>query len=241
MARMLKVAVASLLLLGSGLPAMSWAAAAEPEGDVPSFPEEVADPKPVEETAGPQADSEPVPATEPAPLRLWKFNLGLGALAHNLGKYGSEPSGEGPFISSMFVELIYTGRYPLGFGTWFLSPLVSFTPIGHGSEEGSQSSRILRFAARAGHPAGPVDFVGGLGVLNWIVRGSGGTIVLDNGNTQTEFGLPSDSSVASYFYWEAGASVSSGRFRWESSLFVTGLLSSRRAFNFATHVTIGVF
>ena len=103
----------------------------------------------------------------------------------------------------------------------------------------------MRFAGRGvyGLPVGPatIDFFGGLGVLNSIVSGSGGTVRLNNGNGFSEFGVPSDSSTTNLFYWEAGAGAQIAAIRWDNSILVTGMLSSRRAWSLSSQLSFGVF
>jgi hypothetical protein len=169
-----------------------------------------------------------------------RFYFGAGALAYNMGHYANQVSGQTALEAYILPDLSLMGRFGLGSGAWSLSPQLSFTPLGHGSPDGGESTRILRIEGRVLRSIRILDLQLGVGLLNAIVSGSGGTINLNNGNGMTTFGIPADSSMASLFYWEAGLGAElTSSFRLEGSFFVTGAASSSRAYNLSTFLSYG--
>ncbi|MGK5082679.1 hypothetical protein WDW37_05180 [Bdellovibrionota bacterium FG-1] len=183
-----------------------------------------------------------------------RFFVGGGVLAHNLGQYSTQPSGMTSLVSSVFPELVLSAWLPVDEGPWSLSPFLALTPgipftgatvFAHTTADGGEKTQLLRLAVRAQRDLGlepwSVGLFGGLGVLAWTIRGMGGTIELNNGNSKSIFGLPSETSTSRVFYGELGVGVQRWRFRWESSILMTGALSPRRAVSVTTQLSFGVF
>lgn len=181
-------------------------------------------------------------ATPPAP----RVYLGAGAFAHNLGQYSRDTAGSTQFLTAVFQEFSITARFPFATrpAASFL-PVLAFTPFGRQSPDGNQTSRVLRLSARAAYAwvldGAAIEPFAGVGLLSWVVSGSGGTVSLNNGNATTDFGLPDDSSMSRVFHGEAGIGVQVGNFRWDNALLVSGWLSSRRALSFSSQIGFRVF
>ncbi len=180
------------------------------------------------------------------------FYLGLGLLLHDLGRYTTAADGSSSFVSSVFPELVGQFRTPWPLGglnqeNWFFSANLALTPFGHSNPEGGASTRIIRGGARVGReftlltPALKVEPLGGTGLMFSYIRGTGGTVSLNNGNTVTQFGLPDRSALAYVFYLEFGFSVEVSKLRWENSMLMSGVLSGRRAVSFVTDFSYAFF
>ncbi len=125
---------------------------------------------------------------------------------------------------------------------WGISPLVAFTFFGHETPEKGGSNRIFRAEVRGTREFGDhLDAGLGLGLLNWIFTGSGGTVELNNGTATTLFGNPSETTTARMLYLGATAGLRAGPFRWENSLFMIGALASRRSVSFASQLAYGFY
>ena len=90
------------------------------------------------------------------------------------------------------------------------------------------------------------DLVGlkaGVGVLYSLINGSGGSAVLNNGNTTSTFGLPLFSSVTRNFYVDLGLGVGvTSDFRLDIDLILTQPFSDlKRAVSTEVALRYGVW
>lgn len=188
----------------------------------------------------PVAVSTPTPKPDAAPSPKILY-LGAGVLFYNTGMYANQVTGQSGFGGELLPELSVMGRFALGSG-WGISPLLSYTPLGHKSPEGGETTTVLRIEARGTRSlARFLDVQLGFGLADEIINGAGGTVDLNNGNGVTTFGIPSGSSSACLFYWEAGVSVEViGPLRLEGSAFMTGPLSTSRALSYTISLSYGL-
>jgi hypothetical protein len=166
---------------------------------------------------------------------LW---AGVGALNQNTARYSSSPTGTSSPFSSLYAEVYVAAR--LGGAEWAFSPLLTYTPLGHSSSDGSVSN-LMRVGLRGVKSFGPFELLVGVGDLLYWVGGSGGTVVLNNGTASSSFGVPASKSLTSQFYIDAGAGmIFLNRFRFDANINMVDLLSSaRRSVNGVASIGIG--
>jgi hypothetical protein len=170
-----------------------------------------------------------------------RFFAGLGMLVFNGGRYANQASGDTGYGALVLPELSVSARIPLGTTSWRIAPLLSFTPIAHKSVDGGESTYVLRYEVKAVRELfWGLDAEAGVGIYDAIIRGTGGTIELGNGNSKSTFGFPSHSSSTLLFYWEAGLGHELiHSLRVDAQAFVTNLVSSGRTFNYSLQLSYG--
>jgi hypothetical protein len=172
----------------------------------------------------------------------WSY-LGMGALAHNAGKTATDAStGETPLLGDLYSDVSLTGLFRLG-GRWALSPHILYNFMSTTSPEKEESTSVFALGVRAVYSfSDAVDIHVGPSVLQYTIRGGGGTVTLDNGSGTSPFGIPDDASTGSLVCWDVGLGVTLGRVRVDGAVLVSGAFSSEtRAFNPYVSLSWGVF
>ena len=172
----------------------------------------------------------------------WSY-LGIGALAHNAGKTATDAStGETPLLGDLYSDVSFTGLFRLG-GNWALSPHVLYNFMSTASPEDEESTSVLAAGLRAVYSfSDALDFHIGPSVLQYTIRGGGGTVTLDNGAGTSPFGIPDDTSTSSLVCWDLGLGLTVGRVRVDGAVLVSGAFSTEtRAFNPYVSLSWGVF
>lgn len=164
----------------------------------------------------------------------------MGLLVFSTGQYAYTAAGEKEFRSIVLPELSFSGCYPIQ-GDLGFAPMISFTPLGHNNPDSGLTTRVLRVEGKLTYlVSGGLGLQAGLGVENTIMRGSGGTVQLKNGNDVTTFGLPSKAVLTSLFYGQLGLGFELMQpLRFDLSIFAIGLLSSSRALNYSFALSYG--
>ena len=167
--------------------------------------------------------------------------LGVSVLAPHLGKWSAGESGATKLFGASLPELVLHARWGLGASKWSILPRLSYTPLAKSLSESGETLRVMRGSLGVSRDLfWGLDLQLGTGVLGWQVAGSGGTVTLDNGNSTSVFGLPSESKIARSLYLETGLGLRMGRLRWDSSVFANGAFSSRLAWSVASQFSWGI-
>jgi hypothetical protein len=87
---------------------------------------------------------------------------------------------------------------------------------------------ILNLGAFVGRRLGPLDLRVGPGVYFYMISGQGGSVVLDNGNSTSEFYSPGFTSTARMFYLSAGTGLELGAFRLDADAVFLNTFSRLR-------------
>lgn len=164
-------------------------------------------------------------------------------MAHNAGKTATDAStGETPLMGDLYSDVSLTTLFHLG-GRWALSPHILYNFMSTASPEDEESSSVLAAGLRAVYSfSDALDFHIGPSVLQYTIRGQGGTVTLDNGSGTSPFGTPEDSSTSSLVCWDLGLGLTVGRVRLDAAVLVSGAFSSAtRAFNPYVSLSWGVF
>ena len=172
----------------------------------------------------------------------WSY-LGVGALAHNVGKTATDAStGETPLLGDLYSDVSFTGLIRLD-DRWAISPHVLYNFMSTASPENEESTSVFAAGVRAVYSiSDALDLHVGPSVLQYSIRGGGGTVTLDNGSGTSPFGIPDDTSTSSLVCWDVGVGLSVGRVRVDGAVLVSGAFSSEtRAFNPYVSLSWGVF
>ena len=133
--------------------------------------------------------------------------------------------------------------YELNFDPVDIVPTFQYTHDGPDNIDGGLNNRYFYL----GFPIkftlfGPVDFIGGPGVLFFRQSGNGGVVVLNNGNSTANFNLPDSNRLSKYWALEGGLIFRVLRnFKIDTRVLISGFLSGRRSFSIAAAGHLGIF
>jgi len=156
-------------------------------------------------------------------------SVGLGYLAHNAGVAATDASsGAKPFLSDTYTQFNISGRFTVA-EAWSISPLLMLTYPAKKTAENMETTALTYFTVRGMRDFG-MGFDGhfGLGVLYYELKGSGGTIQLQNGSGTATFGIPSQTRSSSLLAWDFGGGYHYQIYRVDLSLVYTSIFSSTR-------------
>ena len=165
--------------------------------------------------------------------------LGVGVISQNVGRLTASDTGSASLLTSNFTEIHLIADFDF-LGSWHLSPMVGYTPLGRKSADSNEKAYLLPIAVRLSNSLGLFNFFGGPGILIYKISGEGGTATLNNGTTTAVFGLPSESVSSKLLMLDLGIDRNFSNFKLAAETMLTGLLSSRRAFNLMLSISYGV-
>ncbi len=168
-----------------------------------------------------------------------KIYLGVGVISQNVGRLTSSDTGSASLFTSNFTEIHLVADFDF-LGSWHLSPMVGYTPLGLKSADTNEKSYLLPIAVRLSNSLGLFNVFAGPGILIYKISGSGGTATLNNGTTTAVFGLPSETVSSKLFMLDFGIDRNFSNFKLAAETMLTGLLTSRRAFNLMLSISYGV-
>jgi len=168
---------------------------------------------------------------------------GVGVFFYSLNRYTQNLDGSDSGFGETAAEIALLTRFTLKDRLTIL-PSFRFTPLGRATGDEAAQVRVIRLDAPLGYTfsfLAPLEVCFGPGITFYQMTGSGGTVVLNNGNTTTEFGKPNESVAARNFVLQAGLSTKVWkRLRLELGLSIPGLTSSRRDYHLFSSLTYGV-
>lgn len=162
------------------------------------------------------------------------FRVGLALYQQNsLGEItktaDGSPSMTGSFSYPVFVKYDY-----LLTTEWYVSPQLSYTPIGRDSSGAATTTTMAQFILPVGFDLyrwteSSLDWQFGVGLTHYSIKGNGGTDTLYNGSTPTVFVKPSRSTTALTGLFLVGTSLGYGSSRFGFDFIFEGLLSEKRS------------
>ena len=170
-----------------------------------------------------------------------RYFLGAGVLSHNAGKVATDASaGTKPYWSELYTQVSLEANFGLT-THWMISPDFHYTYPYKSTPESKEKTSIYTVGLRGiRRLSDRFDFQIGPGVLFYKISGDGGTQTLNNGAGTTVFGIPSGSSTAANTYLNLGLGINFSRYRLESAVLITSVLSSsRRALNPIVTLSMG--
>jgi len=165
--------------------------------------------------------------------------LGLGMISQDVGRETSSDTGTAGLFTANYTDVQLIGDFSF-LGAWHLSPMIAYTPLGNKSADTNEKSYLLPIAVRLKSSFGLFDVFAGPGLLIYSISGSGGTATLNNGTSTAVFGLPSTSASSKLLMLDVGVDRDIFNFKLAAEAMVTGLLSTRRAFNLMVSLSYGV-
>ena len=173
---------------------------------------------------------------------LQSLRLGTGLLAYNTFETSQDETGEaGTFGTNYALPLQLQIDTPFFWGLG-MSPRLLYTPIGQEAPEGGSTSRILMLSLPATYTfSEALKGSFGLGYMIRTIKGSGGTIEVNNGLGTSTFLLPGQSRSSKNFLLEAGVSYDVGRFFVNLEGLLAGVLTERRSVSFLFSLNYKLF
>lgn len=171
------------------------------------------------------------------------FYLGLGAVARNAGKTATvASSGKKPLFAEVYTNLNFSMIFDLG-AEWSLSPNFFFGVPSKKTPEKKSTTNVYGYGVRVLYGlSGPFDFYFGPSVFSYRIKGSGGSVQLNNGASTSLFGIPSSSKTSNLVCLNLGFGyLFADTARVELSAFVSGIASStKRAVHPALSLSMGL-
>lgn len=158
--------------------------------------------------------------------------LGAGLLDYNAAKAATNSAtGAKPIVGQLYTGVSLSAFWVVS-QRLVLSPEFYFSPFGKSSPEGGETAKVFSLGLRLFRALGSrLDTHVGSGFLFRSISGSGGTKVLSNGSGQATFGLPDGGSTSTVGYVDLGFGWSWSKLRLDLGVLISGIASSRRAFN----------
>lgn len=161
------------------------------------------------------------------------FRVGVSFYQQNvLGKITKTADGE-PSLSGFYFYPLFIKYDYLLTTEWYVSPQLSYTPIGRNSAGSATTTTLLQFLLPVGFDLyrwteSSLDWQFGLGLNRYSIQGNGGTETLLNGTTPTVFVKPSRSTSATTGVFVLGTSFEYGASRFGFDFIFEGLFSEKR-------------
>ncbi len=168
-----------------------------------------------------------------------QFTAGLGFLTQNMGRTTRSDEASVSTFGPTLLTITAGGQFY--FGEWGFAPLLAIAPLGRTTED--NAAKVTAFSLSL-----PVYKIFdqkyeaklGPGWLLQIMSGKGGTTDLNNGTSTQTFYRPSTTVVSGLIYIDAGfGMVIVDKLRLDADLWITGLLSGRRAVSFFAALSWG--
>ena len=165
--------------------------------------------------------------------------LGTGVFLPNVGLTATESNGGTGFIPSKYLDVRLAYHFDLGLK---LAPSFGITLLSPSAADGETSTRYMLFSIPVVFKIAFFDIMFGPGIVWYTVSGDGGVVTLPNGSSTADFRLPGKSVTRTFLSADLGLGFNFlSSFRAELGTTITGLISSKRAFNFYTRVSWGLF
>jgi len=177
---------------------------------------------------------------EASVVEVPKLNLGIGVLFHNLGKrVSNSETGAKSLLGTAYSVLSIYGRF--GEGNWFFVPALHYTIPGRMDFDSAAERSLLALSVMGARKIKSFEVRLGPGILFYSIQGVGGTAILNNGNSISEFYKPAYISTSRLFYFDVGGGYAWRRFRVDLDTLITGTFGKRRAVSTVLSLSYGVF
>lgn len=159
------------------------------------------------------------------------LELGLSATSYQLQRQVSEDSGKTSFWGDTYYNLRVQYHVPIVMHLSF-SPELDYMPaslLAKTSPDGNQTSTLSSLLLPVTYNiTNYADLSTGFALLRYTLATKGGTIVLPNGNSEAEFGLPGRSVASNTLGWMFGSAFSYKRGRGGLNLLIQAPLSATK-------------
>lgn len=159
--------------------------------------------------------------------------LGMGFLSPYVGELSNSTTSS----KGTFTELLY----PISFKSyssafdqeyfWKLS-LLGILPEATDEDDSINYYQLQLSASLLAFESQFYSLFYGLGLSYEILKGNGGSVVLNNGSAYSTFQRPSETSTAQYFYLELGVISDFEKWRLDTSLQLDNPMGEKRSFSF---------
>jgi hypothetical protein len=167
--------------------------------------------------------------------------FGVGTTFLNVGKTTSTTDGATSAFGQLYIPLTLTLKFPI-MNRLSLQPTVSYTPLAVTAAD-SISKRVLTYGLNAAFVTSPViEVKGGLGILQYSISGSGGSVTRSNGSGTSTFYLPDTTVTSRAAYLDLGISNYQPLYdiHFDLDTLVLNALSDSRAFSLTLSITKGI-
>lgn len=159
------------------------------------------------------------------------FELGLSMTSYQLQRQVNEDSGKTGFWGDNYYNIRMQYHVPVVMHLFF-SPELDYIPaslLAKKSPDGNQSSALNYLLLPATYNVtNYVDISGGLAVMRYTLTTKGGTTILPNGGSESEFGLPGRTVTSTTLAWLVGSAFTYLRGRGGVNLLIQSPLSSEK-------------
>ncbi|MEC9281177.1 MAG: hypothetical protein VX642_00590 [Bdellovibrionota bacterium] len=167
--------------------------------------------------------------------------LGMGFLSPYVGELSNSSSS----AKGSFVELLYPISYK-SYGNafdqdffWKFS-LLGLLPEATDEDDSINYYQLQLSASLLAFESQFYSLFYGVGLSYEILKGNGGSVVLNNGSGYSTFQRPSDTSTAQYFYLEFGFISDFDKWRMDTSVQLDNPLGDKRSFSFLVEFLFGL-
>ncbi len=166
--------------------------------------------------------------------------VGAGVMSHSLSRISSSELGDVGLMGTTYMPLSVQTSFVM-FSDFRLAPSISYTPIGHSAPDKKSTSSYLIldfplvFSLGGGGTGDGWDYSAGFALVQCTVKGSGGTILLNNGSGYNTFGLPGRTVSSRSFALTFG-----GAYNMSASRFAAGLMVEAPASNLRRSFSLNV-
>jgi hypothetical protein len=160
------------------------------------------------------------------------FYAGVGYFSENsIGKITQSPDGKTTTLGSITYPLILKYDRKLG-SEYFWSPSFSYTVLNRKGISGFETNIWhVMFPVGSNFSYSNADWYVGPGILNRTVKGSGGNVELNNGESTSSFSVPGRAVSSRTVTLITGSSIQIENSRFAFDLITEGLLGTKRTFN----------
>jgi hypothetical protein len=175
----------------------------------------------------------------------YALEAGLSSTFHRLTREVSSESGNTSLMGTTYYNLRLQYHLPVTNQILF-SPELDYMPatwFARKSPDGNQTSKLSYLLLPATYQLTPVvDLSGGLALVEYTIKGNGGTTVLNNGGTTSEFGLPGRTVTTRTLAWVFGSGFTYNRVRGGLNLLINAPLSNdKRTLSLALYAGYPIF
>lgn len=159
------------------------------------------------------------------------LELGLSTTSYQLQRQVKDDSGKTGFWGDSYHNLRVQYHVPIIMHLFF-SPELDYMPaslLAHKSPDGNQTSTLHTLLLPATYNIQSfADLSSGLVLMRYTLTAKGGTIVLPNGGSEAEFGLPDRTVASNTLGWMFGGAFTYQRARAGLNLLIQAPLSSEK-------------
>jgi hypothetical protein len=168
--------------------------------------------------------------------------VGTGVFLQNMLTTTTTPESSANVLGQVNLPQVSLMADLRGFSRFGLAPSVALTPVALTGGNGVKKSIFLASLPLAWTVGQSASFKFGPGLLQYSVRGDGGTTELNNGTGTSTFYLPGSTKSSKVFVLNVGMGFDLFRkFRFDLDAVVPGIMSSKRALNLMATAQLGIW